>query len=94
MQHCCVKALLPWSILIVKGYHQINCNPDGLLLAINDNNTVILQWRNYGVRARGRTCPTPNRGLCPRVPSPIQNFEKLGPHLRLQDTKCSSIYAP
>ena len=35
----------------------------------------------------GGTCPPP---WCP----PIQNFEKIGPHLRLQDTKCSSIDMP
>ena len=27
-------------------------------------------------------------------PPPIQNFEKTGPHLRLQDTKCSNIDMP
>ena len=33
------------------------------------------------------------KGQGPPV-SPIQNFEKIGPHLRLQDTKCSSINMP
>ena len=67
----------------------------------------INQWRNYG--PRGALCPPaeicapPNRGLCPPTevchPQPrsvplIQNFQKIGPHLRLQDTKCSSIDMP
>ena len=34
-----------------------------------------------------------NKSLCSGVP-PIQKFVKIGSHLRLQDTKCSSIDMP
>ena len=42
--------------------------------------------------ARGAHAP-PAEVCVPRVP-PIYNFEKIGPHLRLQDAKCSSIDMP
>ena len=46
-----------------------------------------LPWRNYG------PAPLPQPRSVPPG-SPIQNLEKLGPHLRLQDTKCSSVDIP
>ena len=35
-----------------------------------------------------------NTGALAPPPPPIQNFDKIGPHLRLQDTTCSSIDMP
>ena len=54
----------------------------------------ILQWHNYGGREGGTGGHMPpSRGLCPPG-ALVQHFEKIGPHLRLQDAKCSSIDMP
>ena len=45
-----------------------------------------------GMGARSPFPPPQPRSVPP--PPPIQNFEKIGPHWRLQDTKCSSVDMP
>ena len=52
-----------------------------------------MQWRNYmGPGDTGGTFPPAE--VCAPPGAPVQNFEKIGPHLRLQDTKCSSNDMP
>ena len=52
-----------------------------------------MQWRNYGGGHGGHVLP-PAEVCAPWVPPPIQNFAKIGHHLRLQDTTFPSIDTP
>ena len=59
---------------------------------------LVTSGITMGGDARGaRAPPPPIQCLCPPLPPvapPIHNFEKIDPHLILQDTKCSSIDMP